>query len=516
MSATSNKATGNISVAPLPLKKAMNFVKSLAFPNSNTDGSLRPGLSVALIGEPGIGKTAAIHALKDEMNYEGVEVLIGSQLSPEMIGGIPSVGETAVTNADGVVEHIPSTAYLNEPFQVRIREKKKVILLLDEYSNSGPNVQAAMLYIFNERRFPDGTEIPAETVILLATNSANSSVNPNPIAPPTQNRVAWLPVTQDKDGWVEGAIDNWGKPMLEHEPAIRKMVVKYMSDRDGALHEDDRDSRLDRFASGMDNNCRDAATYAWRSPRSWDNLIHALALAPHDDKDTFIDFAETAATAIIGFDGYNAFRGALSRYAESLNSDNSVAMMTIEEMFADPGKLSKGVKENDQNLASDVAERLADYIQDKIDGVPKSGASKKQKDTLGEDIAKACSFIYTLVDASSPLNNIAFRAPLHVTLTKMIDALGKRMDILGIDPAKPGLHVPHSALSDVYSKHLLNNLPLASMGLPADTNVNPQSVKEEKELKKKLEKVMWHPLSIPTTLMAQAYSSLHDVDNNKR
>lgn len=417
----SKKTSSVIRKNAIDLKDAIENIKYTAFPGENEDGSLTPGMPVTMIGEPGIGKTASLLALAEEMGYEGVEVIIGSQLTPEMVSGIPSVGETTFLDKDGTEVKIPTVTYLNERFQVEIMRKKKVILLLDEYSNSPAGVQAAMLRLLNERVFPDGSPVPDETAIVLATNSARSSVNPALIAPPTQNRISWLPVKQNLKDWTEGMVEKWGKPMMKNERNIRKMVAKYLEGSPGAFQERNRDERLNSFESTMDDNSKDAVTYAWRSPRSWDNLIMALAKLPHDNAAYFRKHAYMQGESIIGVLGMNDFADALESYIGTY-INGALETMSVQEMFANPREVARRAGDNDANLTSAVSARIKKYYTDTLEAfIENKNAANKAK--LIEATAQVASLMFALGDEQSPAYSPVFRPALYPVCKEIMSLL---------------------------------------------------------------------------------------------
>lgn len=417
----SKKTSSVIRKNAIDLKDAIENIKYTAFPGENEDGSLTPGMPVTMIGEPGIGKTASLLALAEEMGYEGVEVIIGSQLTPEMVSGIPSVGETTFLDKDGTEVKIPTVTYLNERFQVEIMRKKKVILLLDEYSNSPAGVQAAMLRLLNERVFPDGSPVPNETAIVLATNSARSSVNPALIAPPTQNRISWLPVKQNLKDWTEGMVEKWGKPMMKNERNIRKMVAKYLEGSPGAFQERNRDERLNSFESTMDDNSKDAVTYAWRSPRSWDNLIMALAKLPHDNAAYFRKHAYMQGESIIGVLGMNDFADALESYIGTY-INGALETMSVQEMFANPHEVARRAGDNDANLTSAVSARIKKYYTDTLEAfIENKNAANKAK--LIEATAQVTSLMFALGDEQSPAYSPVFRPALYPVCKEIMSLL---------------------------------------------------------------------------------------------
>src|SRR5438132_9362982 len=98
----------------------------------------RAGVAVCLWGDPGIGKSALIHAAAAA---DGVpcETVIGSLREPSDFAGLPVVSD------DGVRLEPPAWAK-------RLHAAQSGYLFLDELSTSPPAVQAAMLGVALETR----------------------------------------------------------------------------------------------------------------------------------------------------------------------------------------------------------------------------------------------------------------------------------------------------------------------------------------------------------------------------
>lgn len=392
---------------PVPLDKAINAVKMQATPAVADDGTLTPGMPVGFIGSPGIGKTAQFAALAEELGYSIVS-LIGAQMTPEAIGGIPSVGSIDIEDLEtGKVTQVPAAVYLNEAFQVKIRTHRKVVLLLDEFSNSTPDVQAAMLKLLNERLFPDNSEVPAETIIVLATNSTTESVNPSPIQLATQNRVFWLPVQQTVTAWAPGARTKWGKPTLKHELDVREAIVNYIVENPSVFYEPNNAMRISLIDKNLDKNAYDATVYAWRSPRSWDNYMEALARIPHDDKATFLEYAVMAGEGIIGVPGTQAVYETLVDYTET-HIGNMVTRLTPEAIFADPHGALKSIPNDDANTAGSIATRFTAIITE-------NGTNTNGQDENMHRIVQALNFIVLAGNPARP--HKALRVAFKPTMT---------------------------------------------------------------------------------------------------
>jgi MoxR-like ATPase len=115
----------------------------------------RAGVAVCLWGDPGIGKSALIHAAAaaDDVSCETV---IGSLREPSDFAGLPVVTD------DGVRMEPPAWAR-------RLKEAGAGYLFLDELSTATPAVQAAMLGVALERRVGD-LQLPRGVRVVAAAN----------------------------------------------------------------------------------------------------------------------------------------------------------------------------------------------------------------------------------------------------------------------------------------------------------------------------------------------------------
>ena len=124
-------------------------------------------------GAPGTAKTATIRSIAEEMGYELLTV-IGSQMDPTDIVGLPQ-GQEVGKAENG--EPIYATVNLSPWWQARILLKKKVILFLDEFSNTSGAVRASMLTLLQNREFPNGQVMPDETIVIGAMNPADQAAD---------------------------------------------------------------------------------------------------------------------------------------------------------------------------------------------------------------------------------------------------------------------------------------------------------------------------------------------------
>ncbi len=195
----------------------------------------RANLPALLIGLPGTGKTAAAHALAAKTQSH-IEVVIGSGLSPEDVGGVPAVSRgdvrwTPPSWARALMEHHGTS-----------------ILLLDELTCTPPAVQAPLMRLIQERRCADW-KLPPECRVFAAANPPEIAAGGWDIAAPLANRVAHLRWEVDHQAWQDWMIAQPDYPeargricaFLHRSPALLLQFPK--ADKQGG---------------------------PWPSPRTWD------------------------------------------------------------------------------------------------------------------------------------------------------------------------------------------------------------------------------------------------------
>lgn len=229
-----------------------------------------------LVGSPGVGKTASVHALAESMGYELV-TLVGSRMDPTDVVGLPK-GEQIDVNGTPLW----ATVNLSPWWQVEILTKKKVILFFDEMGNTSPSTQAALLSFIQDRQFANGEMVPDETIILAATNPPEEGADGYEMSLPTTNRMVWIPFHANLQDWTKGMRNAWGKKVSADEMRWRSKIVRFIEDQPSNLHkmpEMDTPNPEVYGKAGADNNDRMVARSAWASPRSWDNVAEMLPLA---------------------------------------------------------------------------------------------------------------------------------------------------------------------------------------------------------------------------------------------
>ena len=169
---------------------------------------------VMLVSAPGMGKTATVRALAEEMGY-GLITIVPSRMDAQDISGFPTRGEYEYPDENGNLVKAPVTEYAPQRWQQTIMREKKVVLFLDEFSNAHPSVRASLLSFIQDRQFPNGDYFPEEVVIIGAMNPTDSAADGYELDKATSNRIAFLAWKPDFNAWIEGMRINWVKECPE-------------------------------------------------------------------------------------------------------------------------------------------------------------------------------------------------------------------------------------------------------------------------------------------------------------
>lgn len=256
-----------------------------------------------LVSDPGMAKTATIHGIAKQMGYE-VITLVGARIEPQDVTGFPgrvsyttpvydSDGKPVIESADTTVDEngVPQeniryktverwrTDYAPQWWQVEIMNKRKVILFLDEFSNSQPAVRASFLSLIQDRQFPNGEKFPEETIIVGAMNPTDSATDGWEIDKPTANRMMFINWDPSFQSWAGGMLENWGKEISDNERAWRVHIVDFLSKNISLLHKmPSIESVKDLGAMGEATtpSSLTVASLPYPTRRSWDMLARIL------------------------------------------------------------------------------------------------------------------------------------------------------------------------------------------------------------------------------------------------
>ncbi|BCJ40082.1 ATPase AAA [Actinoplanes ianthinogenes] len=220
-------------------------------------------LPVLLWGEPGIGKTAALHQLAESLDLP-LTTVIASVHEPTDFSGLPVIG------ADPAVHGVPMAP---PDWAVRLAEAGRGLLFLDELSTAPPAVQAALLRLVLERRVGALT-LPPGVRIVAAANPRGSAADGWELSAPLANRFVHLRWTYEHDVVVRGLGGTWPRTTLPRlDPGRlteavahgRRAVCELLTARPKLVHQLPK-SETQRGG-------------AWPSPRTWDMAVRMIAFA---------------------------------------------------------------------------------------------------------------------------------------------------------------------------------------------------------------------------------------------
>ncbi|MFG2295868.1 AAA family ATPase [Streptomyces sp. NPDC048603] len=220
-------------------------------------------LPVLLWGEPGIGKTAALTQLAENLDLP-LTTVIASVHEPSDFSGLPVIGD------EPAVQGVPMAP---PDWAVRLVRAGRGLLFLDELSTAPPAVQAALLRLVLERRI-GALQLPPGVRIVAAANPRSSAADGWELSPPLANRFVHLQWTHDQEVVVRGLGGTWPRATLPRlDPArlpeavdlARRAVCGLLSARPALVH------RLPGSETRRGG--------AWPSPRSWEMTLRLIAFA---------------------------------------------------------------------------------------------------------------------------------------------------------------------------------------------------------------------------------------------
>lgn len=162
--------------------------------------TIRP---VFIWGAPGIGKSALVEKFAAEVGLPCVS-LLGSQLAPEDIIGIPQI-------QDDVSTFLPPKM---------IARKEPYVLFLDELNACSQEVQKAFYSLIHERRIGE-YHLPAGSIVIGAGNRAQDSAIVKTMSSALINRMFHVQLKADPAQWL-----NWA-----YEKGLHPWVINYITQR---------------------------------------------------------------------------------------------------------------------------------------------------------------------------------------------------------------------------------------------------------------------------------------------
>lgn len=201
-------------------------------------------------GPPGIGKSTLINEFADALGIECVS-LLGTQLAPEDLIGVPRIVETATGDRSRFCP--PESIARDEPY----------VLFLDELNGASHEVQKAFYSLILEHRVGD-YRLPKGSVVIGAGNRAQDQAIVRPMSSALVNRMVHVHLEVSVRDWMDWARSH----------GIHPLVLDYLSVRPDHL---------------LSAHPRHEETFS--SPRAW----HMLSDVLHSWHD--IDEAALAAVA---------------------------------------------------------------------------------------------------------------------------------------------------------------------------------------------------------------------------
>jgi energy-coupling factor transporter ATP-binding protein EcfA2 len=272
--------------------------------------------SQMIVGNPGLGKSALVKMLAREMLHADMITIIGSQKEPQDITGFPRMVDKPLTAGN----KISITKYAIPEWEFIILTRKVVLLFLDEFSNSTPPVQAAMLQILNEREFPDGMKVPKETVIIGAMNPVETAADGYELGLPVSNRLKFIPWEPSFESWASGMLSNWGHPgdISADEMYWRKKIVAFLNKNRKLVYKlPEKNQKSDpnivyRLNDSPAEN--DIFKKAYPTNRSWTNLAKELPYCRYSEGGGKYapSLISKSANGLVGYEAAKSFMEFLS------------------------------------------------------------------------------------------------------------------------------------------------------------------------------------------------------------
>lgn len=143
----------------------------------------RPSVPMAIIGPPGMGKTAQVKAAAAEIGYECF-IFIASTCDETDIAGLPILVDGVTTTAT--------------PHWAKTCGEKPCVLCFDELNRGRPEVLNAILTVLQDRVLPNGYKLHPHTIMIALMNDA-AMVGAEELCPAMNNRFGWIEMTQPSE-----------------------------------------------------------------------------------------------------------------------------------------------------------------------------------------------------------------------------------------------------------------------------------------------------------------------------
>lgn len=326
-------------------------------------------MPLCLIGLPGVGKTAMLNAYAKEHNLGEPILLIGSQMEPQDVVGLPMASDIEVNG-----KSVRCTEYGAPWWQVALMSGERKVLFFDEFSNSPATIQSGMLKLIGDKVFGDGTPLPDDVLLVMAMNPENSAVDYNPIAAPMANRITFVsyrPTDAEvydgllgewyddevKEAWTD-AEKNWRQRIVDFLRHTNGTYILKLNDVGGNASDSSVPAWLNPESENSDSE-KEILCTAWPSPRAWDNVARLLAYTGFENEVTPIQ--ERILSGTVGRQA--------SVYLQEYAHEHS--MIDPFELIRNPEKQDWHVNDQKGNSYNDILQlaRAVNQAIPKCDGV---------------------------------------------------------------------------------------------------------------------------------------------------
>lgn len=233
------------------------------------------GVPSCAVGDPGTAKTETCRAIA-QASKRLFHVMELSQCEPSDIQGLPVVG--GVSFSDGSSGRVMD--FIRDRRMIDI-EQQPSIMLLDEITNVGPNMQGAALKFV--------ASPPKTCWVYMACNPPNKAADGQPLVPPFINRI-WIGDWQfDEEGWRDGMMNDLDFPAPD-VPVVPEGYQRFGRKWAVAIIEFLKKKRKMMLACPED---RTEQSKPWPSPRQWSHVCRCLSAADavkagHETKESLV------------------------------------------------------------------------------------------------------------------------------------------------------------------------------------------------------------------------------------